>query len=133
MASGEDLDLHQAGTNVSGTGRYLMEAGPTGQLQVNGTFAGQQLSLTLERDTGLTATYVAKLEAANFLRGTLTYDSSTPSEDVVFVRDTGVACPMYCVDGAASCTLSNGQCIFSCNQCLCEAEGGRWSAGVVCP
>jgi hypothetical protein len=131
-ASGEDMDLHQNGQTVTGNGQYFMEAGPGGQLQVNGAVHGQQLTLTLQRDSGLGATYVAELESANILKGTLTYDSSTPNEGVVFVRPSGV-CAMYCIDGNASCTLPNGRCVFSCNQCLCEAEGGRWADGVACP
>ena len=131
----EEFYLHQEGETLAGIGRYGIEAGRSGQLQVNGTVRGAQVSLTLERDLGDTATYVAKVEAPNILTGTLTYGSSAPMEGVVFFRNTDVVCPAICVAGA--CTLSNGRCISSpsdqcSNQCFCEAVGGHWSASS-CP
>jgi|GEM_PF-5976717 len=44
-----------------------------------------------------------------------------------------IACPLYCIDGPASCTFSDGSCEFRCNQCLCEADDGEWSPGTSCP
>jgi len=141
MASGEDLHLYQEGETLTGTGRYFLEAGPSGQLQVNGTVHGAQFTLTLEFDSGLTATYVGKVagltatyvgkvEAPSTLLGTLTYGSSAPMEGAVFSK-LNVVCSAICVAGA--CTLPHGRCISSprdqcSNPCFCEAQGGHWSA-----
>jgi len=125
----QEFYLYQEGETLTGIGQYAIEAGRSGQLQVNGTAHGAQVSLTFEYDYGVTATYDAKVEFPNILTGTLTDGSSAPVEGVVFFRNTNVACPAICVAGA--CTLSNGHglCIpYQCsNQCVCEAGGGRWS------
>lgn len=44
-----------------------------------------------------------------------------------------VFCPMYCIDGPASCVLADGSCSFACNQCICETGGGEWNPGISCP
>jgi hypothetical protein len=133
MASGEDLDLQQNGEAISGTGQYLIEGGPGGQLTVSGVIKGSQLNLTLVRDYGLQVTYAAEVESANTMHGTLTYDdTSIAAHNAVFVRASGTVCPLYCLVGMNSCTLADGSCTFSCNQCLCESIGGKWSAGATC-
>jgi hypothetical protein len=126
-----DLELHQNGQAVTGSGQSAEQV-RSGALQVTGSIAGRQLSLRFKPERGLPATYVARVEELNILRGTLT-DANSSTENVVFVKNTGLACAMYCVAGAASCKFSDGRCVFSCNQCICESAGGRWSAGVPCP
>lgn len=70
----ESMTLTQAGTHVTGTGNYAIEAGRTGPTTIAGDWAGKTLTLTITRDYGLVETFVGTMSDASHLGGTLTIE-----------------------------------------------------------
>ncbi len=67
------LQLHTAGSQVSGSGTYNMEAGPHGTLTVSGHYHAPELNLTLTSDLGQVSTYTAKVLDAGHIQGVRNY------------------------------------------------------------
>lgn len=82
---GDVIELHSTGTQVSGTGSYSMEAGPSGTLSISGSYQAPNVTLTITRDRGMVATYQAKLIDATHMRGTMRYENFG-SYEKTFVR-----------------------------------------------
>jgi hypothetical protein len=77
--------LAQAGTTLSGTGQYAIEAGRSGTLTVTGTYLALNVTADLQYDYGLQETFTGMLTDANHLKGTLGPDGSGASS-VTLVR-----------------------------------------------
>lgn len=66
------FDLTQRGTTVTGSGRYSIEAGRSGDVQVSGSFVASTVTLDLTYDYGSNAAFTGKLVDAHQLSGTVT-------------------------------------------------------------
>src|SRR5215831_4804261 len=67
----EAMTLNQAGTHVTGTGTYAIEAGRSGPTTIDGTISGRTMTLTITRDYGLVESFTGKLTDPTHLTGTL--------------------------------------------------------------
>jgi hypothetical protein len=65
------LTLTSQNSAVSGTGKYVGEAGPSGTLTVTGNYIYPQVTLTLTFDNGGVETYTGSMSSANEMDGTL--------------------------------------------------------------
>ncbi|HMA41007.1 MAG TPA: hypothetical protein VKP10_13100 [Gemmatimonadales bacterium] len=65
------VTLHEFGSVLTGDGRYAVEAGPTGTLQVTGTVHFPGITMVLHRDTGLSQTFTGAFLNDRTLSGTL--------------------------------------------------------------
>jgi hypothetical protein len=83
--SGSTLLLHTRGSNVTGSGTYRMEAGPSGTLTVSGRYLAPELTLTITSDRGQVSTYTARVLDARHIKGIRSYKEYGASE-VSFVR-----------------------------------------------
>jgi hypothetical protein len=79
------MTLTETGTNIVGSGSYAIEAGRSGTLQVSGVEGLPVMTLTLQYDSGTTATFTGALTDASHLTGTLAY-SNDGSGSVTFIR-----------------------------------------------
>jgi hypothetical protein len=79
------LQLHTQGSNVTGSGTYRIEAGPSGTFSVSGNYHAPELILTITSDSGQVATYTAKVLDAGHLKGIRSHKEHGESE-VSFVR-----------------------------------------------
>jgi len=80
-----NFTLSTQNTAVSGTGSYVGEAGPQGNLTVTGTYQPPSVNLSILYDNGVTYTFVGTVPDSNHMNGQMTYSSSTPTA-VSFVR-----------------------------------------------
>lgn len=79
------LDLSQTDATITGSGTYAGEAGPSGTLQVTGSYARPHVNLALQYDVGLTQTYVGTVVDSQHMTGTIA-DSTGYSGTLTFIR-----------------------------------------------
>jgi hypothetical protein len=79
------MTLTETGTSIVGSGSYAIEAGRSGALQVSGVEGQVAITLTLQYDSGMTATFSGELTDASHLAGTLAYANGF-SGSMTFVR-----------------------------------------------
>ena len=83
--SGTDLTMDVAGSSVTGTGDYRIEAGRGGTIQVSGTVNGLQFTLNLAYDTGTNSSYHGVLVGTNQISGTI-QPAGAPPYTMTMVR-----------------------------------------------
>jgi len=79
------LDLAQPGAGITGSGTYTTEAGPSGTLQVSGSYTPPRVRLALRFDFGLTRKYDATVLDSHQMSGELS-DSTGFTEALTFIR-----------------------------------------------
>jgi len=65
------ITLSQAGDTITGSGTYVIEAGGSGKLQVNGVYTRPAIALTLRYDNGIALTYQGTVTDAQHMNGTM--------------------------------------------------------------
>ncbi len=79
------LEITQDGSTISGGGTYAIEAGRSGTLQLSGSYARPNITLTIQRDYGLTQTYSGVVLDSDHMKGMIA-DSSGNSAALSFTR-----------------------------------------------
>ncbi|HET9708897.1 MAG TPA: hypothetical protein VFP39_11405 [Gemmatimonadales bacterium] len=79
------LNLTQPDGAVSGSGTYTGEAGPSGTLQVTGSYAAPHVTLALRYDYGLTRNYDGAVLDAHQMTGTIS-DSTGFTGTLTLIR-----------------------------------------------
>jgi hypothetical protein len=79
------LDIVQNDGTIAGGGTYAIEAGRAGTLQVSGTYARPDISLTIARDFGLRQVFAGTVLDSRHMAGTIT-DEAGHSSPLSFTR-----------------------------------------------
>jgi hypothetical protein len=79
------VNLNQADGVITGDGTYSIEAGRSGTLQVDGTYAAPKLTMVIRRDFGLASTYTGTVLDSRHMSGTLA-DSLGHATPLSFTR-----------------------------------------------
>ena len=79
------LSLSQTNGVITGNGTYAGEAGPSGTLQISGSYARPHISLALHYDAGLTRTYDGTVLDSEHMTGTEA-DSTGYADTLTLIR-----------------------------------------------
>lgn len=79
------LNLSQTDDVITGNGTYAGEAGPSGTLQIGGSYARPHIRLTLQYDLGLTRTFDGTVLDSQHMTGTIA-DSTGYADTLTLIR-----------------------------------------------
>lgn len=79
------LNLSQVGATITGSGTYSGEAGPSGTLQLTGSYVRPHVRLALHYDVGLRRTYDGTVLDSQHMTGTIA-DSTGSAGTLTFIR-----------------------------------------------
>jgi hypothetical protein len=79
------LNLSQTDSVITGNGTYAGEAGPSGTLQISGSYVRPHITLALHYDRGLSQTYDGAVLDSQHMTGTIA-DSTGFTATLTFIR-----------------------------------------------